>query len=63
MEHYVLSLLRFGQQERDTAGGDLLCNLHYHFSEVKLDTGMGLNPILISKHQQKQTKISRALGG
>ena len=43
--------------------GPWLCNLHYHFSEVKLDTGTGLNRSLISKHQQMQTKISRALGG
>ena len=45
MEHYVPNLLHFGQQERDTAGGDSLCNLNYRFWRARLDTGMRLNPV------------------
>ena len=45
MEHYVPNLLHFGQQERDTVGGDSLCNLNYRFWRARLDTGMRLNPV------------------
>ena len=50
MEHYVLSLLRFGQQERDTAGEGTTCyvTLIIASEEVNFDKGTTLNPILFT---------------